>query len=242
MCSLLRRIQPPLAADPATLPVRRLQQKRQEWAQKGHGEYNEIEEKDFFKVRWRHRLVGHAWGMLSAGWRLKGIRRQHQHEPLGTCVCSAPMAGMRLTQCPAPTNRLPQEIKGEERMVCHFYRNSMPCKVGAGRGEGRSVERGMHRSYSLGAWYRRGCSTAHAASDLARLLGLHRWNGSLVRPAAGIHACCVRSPPAPPPLPLGRSWTSTWRCWRASTWRPSLCGCTRRRRPSSQASPLDAEA
>lgn len=50
--------------------LKRLQQKRQEWAQKGHGEYNEIEEKDFFK-----------------------------------------------------------EMKGEERMVCHFYRNSMPCKI-----------------------------------------------------------------------------------------------------------------
>lgn len=22
-----------------------------------------------------------------------------------------------------------QEIKGEERLVCHFYRNSLPCKV-----------------------------------------------------------------------------------------------------------------
>ena len=39
----------PLPMSP--LPACRLQQKRQEWAQKGHGEYNEIEEKEFFKVK-----------------------------------------------------------------------------------------------------------------------------------------------------------------------------------------------
>lgn len=32
------------------------------------------------------------------------------------------------------------------------------------------------------------------------LLGLSCWNGSLVRPAAGIHACCMHSPPAPSPV------------------------------------------
>ncbi|KAL4434318.1 hypothetical protein ABPG75_000759 [Micractinium tetrahymenae] len=50
--------------------LKRLQQKRQVWAQKGHGEYREVEEKEFFK-----------------------------------------------------------EMKGEERMVCHFYRSSLPCQV-----------------------------------------------------------------------------------------------------------------
>jgi hypothetical protein len=34
----------------------RQQQKRQEWAAKGHGEYREVEERDFFKV-----CAGHAW-------------------------------------------------------------------------------------------------------------------------------------------------------------------------------------
>lgn len=47
-----------------------MQQKKQEWLQRGHGEYSEIAEPDFFK-----------------------------------------------------------DMKGEERMVCHFYRDSMPCKV-----------------------------------------------------------------------------------------------------------------
>ncbi|EFN51665.1 hypothetical protein CHLNCDRAFT_54929 [Chlorella variabilis] len=50
--------------------LKRLQQKRQEWARKGHGEYREVEEKEFFK-----------------------------------------------------------EMKGEERMVAHFYRSSLPCQV-----------------------------------------------------------------------------------------------------------------
>ncbi|GAB4816630.1 hypothetical protein N2152v2_003676 [Parachlorella kessleri] len=50
--------------------MKRMQQKRQEWAVKGHGEYRDIDERDFFK-----------------------------------------------------------EMKGEERMVCHFYRESFPCKV-----------------------------------------------------------------------------------------------------------------
>ncbi|KAL4423229.1 hypothetical protein ABPG77_000021 [Micractinium sp. CCAP 211/92] len=50
--------------------LKKLQQKRQEWALKGHGEYREVEEKEFFK-----------------------------------------------------------EMKGEERMVCHFYRSSLPCQV-----------------------------------------------------------------------------------------------------------------
>lgn len=244
MSSLLsRRSPPPLTADPATLPVRRLQQKRQEWAQKGHGEYNEIEEKDFFKVWRRQRLVGLAWGVLSAGWRLQGMRQHHRHEHLGTCLCSAPMVGMRLTRHPAPTNRLPQEMKGEERMVCHFYRNSMPCKVGASVGTVRGTRDSLRHNIRPCAsnHHHRGCSTVHAASYLC-LLGLSCWNDGLARPAAGIHACCMHSPPAPPPLPLGRSWTSTWRCWRASIWRPSLCGCMRRSHPSSQASTLDAEA
>ncbi len=42
----------------------------QEWIRRGHGEYREVDEKDFFK-----------------------------------------------------------EMKGEERMVCHFFRNNWPCKV-----------------------------------------------------------------------------------------------------------------
>ena len=42
---------PPAAAHCLLRAACRLQQKRQEWAQKGHGEYNEREEKDFFKVR-----------------------------------------------------------------------------------------------------------------------------------------------------------------------------------------------
>ncbi|PSC73423.1 choline isoform B [Micractinium conductrix] len=50
--------------------LKKLQLKRAEWARKGHGEYNEVEEKEFFK-----------------------------------------------------------EIKGEERMVCHFYRSSLPCQI-----------------------------------------------------------------------------------------------------------------
>ena len=37
-------------AAPCVPPACRLQQKRQEWARRGHGEYNEVEEKEFFKV------------------------------------------------------------------------------------------------------------------------------------------------------------------------------------------------
>ena len=35
------------------------------------------------------------------------------------------------TDCHAarPRSAAPQEMKGEERMVCHFYRDSFPCKV-----------------------------------------------------------------------------------------------------------------
>lgn len=50
--------------------LKRMQKKRLEWACKGHGEYNEVEEKEFFK-----------------------------------------------------------EMKGKERMVCHFYRSTLPCQV-----------------------------------------------------------------------------------------------------------------
>lgn len=44
---------PPPPPAPPTAAACRLQQKRQEWAQKGHGEYSEIDEKDFFKVGMR---------------------------------------------------------------------------------------------------------------------------------------------------------------------------------------------
>lgn len=47
-----------------------MQKKKAEWAAKGHGEYTDIEEKQFFK-----------------------------------------------------------QIKGEERCICHFYRDSFPCKI-----------------------------------------------------------------------------------------------------------------
>jgi hypothetical protein len=86
----------------------RLQQKRQEWARKGHGEYNEVEEKEFFKVRADHRHI--------------------------VCLRLPPPPG--IASC-CSAHRLPsmalqstvQEIKGEERMVCHFYRNTLPCQV-----------------------------------------------------------------------------------------------------------------
>lgn len=45
-CPRLRAPHPDLLATTSC----RLQQKRQEWAQKGHGEYREVEEKEFFKV------------------------------------------------------------------------------------------------------------------------------------------------------------------------------------------------
>jgi len=52
------------------LALKKQQKKRQEWIRKGHGEYREVEEKEFFN-----------------------------------------------------------EMKGEDRMVCHFYRNNWPCEV-----------------------------------------------------------------------------------------------------------------
>lgn len=52
--------------------MKRMAEKRQQWAAAGHGEYREVHgEKEFFKA-----------------------------------------------------------VKGEERVVCHFYRESIPCKVG----------------------------------------------------------------------------------------------------------------
>lgn len=50
--------------------MKRMQTKRQEWVSRGHGELQEVSEKDFFA-----------------------------------------------------------EMKGEERLVCHFYRSSIPCQV-----------------------------------------------------------------------------------------------------------------
>jgi len=50
--------------------MKRMQTKREEWLSRGHGELQEVNEKDFFA-----------------------------------------------------------EMKGEERLVCHFYRSSIPCQV-----------------------------------------------------------------------------------------------------------------
>lgn len=50
--------------------MKKMQQKHQDWLHKGHGQYQEVDEKEFFK-----------------------------------------------------------EIKGEERCICHFYRDSFPCKI-----------------------------------------------------------------------------------------------------------------
>jgi len=52
------------------LALKKQQKKRQEWLRRGHGEYREVEEKEFFN-----------------------------------------------------------EMKKEDRMVCHFYRNNWPCQV-----------------------------------------------------------------------------------------------------------------
>jgi hypothetical protein len=91
--------------------------KRQEWAKKGHGEYTELEEKEFFKV----------------GARVP----QRPSAAYPDCSCwlpPPPLASQALPAPPAtatapPWLPLPQEIKGEERMVVHFYRNSLPCKA-----------------------------------------------------------------------------------------------------------------
>ena len=70
------------------------------------------------------------------------------------CVCRL-LASTTARSPPMPLTAppLPQEMKGEERMVCHFFRNSMPCKVrGSGSGsEWRAVLRGRLCVHSSGA-------------------------------------------------------------------------------------------
>ncbi len=54
-----------------------------------------------------------------------------------------------------------KEMKGEERMVCHFYRNNWPCKVGRGAGAGMPCNAAAHAGLAL---YITACS-AHSQCD-----------------------------------------------------------------------------
>lgn len=101
----------------------RMQQKRADWLAQGHGEVEDVEEKEFFKVGTG---AGLAFGcVLPRSLGVGAACRPHPHWGPGwyqTHPSPPP---------PPPTLpiALPQCAKGEERLVAHFYRNSEPCKV-----------------------------------------------------------------------------------------------------------------
>lgn len=103
-----------------------------------------------------------------------------------------------------------KEMKGEERMVCHFFRDNWPCKVRGARGSCGQAGDG-----------RQGATRGVAAAGAAWVLGVRPGHSSaiqhVVRQTWCGTLCCCRGP--------RRSWTSTWTSCASSTWRQSLSRC-----------------